>query len=90
MVMIIPTTRLMRAMNHSFRERVIAEPTSLPIGVIARSVPSVNSPMPKISIIAPIIKEIRMSVGTGTTVKHSTNTMAVIGRTEESDSFSFS
>ena len=86
----MPTTRLIRAINQSLRDLVIAEPTSLPIGVMARSVPKVKSPMPTTSIIAPMIKESKISVGTGTSVEHSTKTIAVIGKTDERDSFSFS
>ena len=77
-------------MNQSLRERVMALPTCWPMGVIARSVPSVNRPMPSISSAAPITNPMSASLETGTTAKHNKNTSPVIGRTDVSASRHFS
>ena len=79
MVMKMPTSRLTRMI-----------PTWLPIGVMARSVPRVKSPIPKISRSAPSTKPISRLLGTGEMEKQSRKTIPVTGRTEERDSFSFS
>ena len=86
----MPTTKPISAMNQSLRERVMALPTCWPMGVIARSVPSVNRPMPSISSAAPITNPMSASLETGTTAKHNKNTSPVIGRTDVSASRHFS
>ena len=90
MVMKIPTSRLTSTIIHTLRDLVTAEPTWFPMGVMARSVPRVKSPIPRISITAPRTKPISRSLGTGEMVKHSKKTIPVTGSTEEMDSFSFS
>ena len=89
-VMKMPTSRLTRMINHTLRDLVTADPTWLPIGVMARSVPRVKSPIPKISRSAPSTKPISRLLGTGEMEKQSRKTIPVTGRTEERDSFSFS
>ena len=66
------------------------EPISVPMGVIDTSTPRVNKPMPKISRMAPKIKEIRTPLGTGANVKLSTKTIRVMGKTEDTVSLIFS
>ena len=58
----------------------------LPIGVIAVSAPRVKNAMPTINSTAPIKKETSILLGIGATVKHSSSTMMVIGRTDAIDS----
>ena len=71
------------------RELDTDEPTCSPMGVIARSVPSVNRPMPTISSTVPMTKDIRMLLGTGMMLKQRINRMAATGRTDLSASASF-
>jgi len=78
----VPTRKLIRRMNHKLLVRVTAEPMCSPIGVIAMSAPSVNSPMPTVSRIEPKTKASSAPAGTGTSAKQTTNTIAVIGRTD--------
>ena len=89
-VIITPTRRLTRIIIHSFLERETDEPMCSPMGVIARSVPSVNRPIPSMSIIVPITKDISMLFGTGIIVKHKMKSMTATGRTDLKASLSFS
>ena len=82
-----PTSKLTNTISQSLRDFVTAEPICSPTGVMDKSVPRVNKPMPNTNITAPTTNAIKMSVGTEMTEKHKTNTIAVIGSTELSDSF---
>ena len=77
-------------MTHSFLLRVMAAPTSSPMGVMASSVPSVNRPVPMISKAAPSRKPSMVLSGTGTTTKHSASTINTMGSTEDRASRHFS
>ena len=89
-VTITPTKNETSSTTHSFLLRVMAAPTCSPMGVMAKSVPRVNMPMPTTSRAAPTKKASIASVGAGASVTHSASTMAVIGSTDASDSFHFS
>lgn len=52
-VMIMPMRKPTTVMIHTFFRRVISEPTACPSGIMDISDPSVNSPMPAISITPP-------------------------------------
>ena len=90
MVIITPTKKEISSTTHSFLLRVMAAPTSSPMGVMASSVPKVNSPVPIISMAAPTKKPSMVLSGAGTSTKHSANTMTAMGKTDESASFHFS
>ena len=77
-------------MSQSFFVLVILEPTYSPIGIIAASAPSVKSPIPKMSITAPIRKERSIGASTGAIDIMRINTIALTGSTDASDSFIFS
>ena len=89
-VIAVPTNKLIKIISHILRDFVIADPTYSPIGIIAVSAPRVNSPIPRISITAPIMNESITPLLIGKNIKHRINTITVTGKTEESDSFSFS
>ena len=74
----------------SFRDCVIAVPTRSPIGVIARSAPSVKNIIPTTSSTAPIRNTISNPGEIGAIVKHRNNTIRMIGMTARSASSSFS
>ena len=61
-------------------------PTCSPIGIIAISAPSVKKPIPSISRSAPVKNSRRSAGGIGVIVTQSRKTIAVIGKTAESDS----
>ena len=90
MVIITPMAKHTGMMIFRVRDLVITTPTRSPSGVIAISVPSVKSAMPKISMIAPITKAIIAPTGSGAIVDVSRSTMPVMGSTEARDSFSLS
>ena len=90
MVTITPTRKEHKSTTHSFLLRVMAAPTCSPMGIMARSVPSVNNPMPTTSSTAPAKNASIAPEGAGTASRPSAITIAVIGRTERSDSFHFS
>ncbi len=69
---------------------IIQLPALFPKGVRELSTPKVNSPIPVISIRAPIIKESISPVETGTKVKQISIIIKVIGSTELTDSLIFS
>ena len=81
-VMIMPMRKPTTVMIHTFFRRVISEPTACPSGIMDISDPSVNSPMPAISITPPS-KNATMAL-----VKHSTSTISITGNTDVSDSCS--
>ena len=66
------------------------EPTRSPIGVIELSTPTLKSSIPSISNTAPIKNVTRVLGGIGVIVKHSTNTIAKIGKTAFIVSVNFS
>ena len=88
MVMTTPRTKASTRMSHRRRDLVIFAPTRLPIWVMDSSAPSVNRPMPKISMTAPTRKASISPLPTGTKKKHSTATIRVMGSTESTASFS--
>ena len=90
MVIMIPITRPMAMIIHSLRVRVMALPAYSPMGVMAMSVPSVKSPMPKISMSAPKMNASSALLDTGIMKKQIRNTIIVIGSTDASDSLHFS
>ena len=65
-------------------------PTPCPSGVIAISAPSWKSPIPIINKIAPVRNNTKVLISSGTNVILRINTIIVIGRTLERDSFVFS
>ena len=77
-------------MSHIFLDFVIPEPMLSPMGCIAASEPSVNSPIPIMSRNAPIMNAESTLFDTGATLKQSTRTTSVIGSTDFKDSLSFS
>ena len=86
----MPTVKPISATTHTFLERVMAAPTCWPMGIMAMSAPSVNSPIPNISSAAPTTNPIMELLDTGTSVRQSANTSAVMGMTEVSASRHFS
>ena len=90
MVMATPSKKLSSKMSQSFLVLIMRDPMRLPMGVMDISAPSVNSPMPTTSKMAPIKKSSIRSVGTGTTTKQMAMTMSVMGSTEEIDSSNLS
>ena len=69
--------------NFKFLDLVNPEPTYSPIGVIARSAPRLNRPMPRTSITAPmvnVISSVPEKLNQG--VKDNRYTMAVMGRAD--------
>ena len=89
-VISIPSMKPTSATSHILRERVSALPTYSPIGVMAMSVPRVNSPIPITSSIAPNINASSALLGTGTIRKQMMNTSVAMGSTEVRDSLNFS
>ena len=87
-VMIMPMRKPTTVMIHTFFRRVISEPTACPSGIMDISDPSVNSPMPAISITPPSRNATMALLGTGAMVKHSTSTISITGNTDVSDSCS--
>ena len=85
-----PSTKPSGSMSQTRFVCVMLAPTRSPIGDIASSAPRLKSIMPTISNTAPMRNAIRMLVGIGATVKHSSSTMPMIGSTAFSDSFNFS
>lgn len=74
----------------SFFDFVKPAPTCSPIGVIARSAPTLKSAMPKMSIIADTTKvTISLVVKSVMGVTAKISTITATGSTEKSDSFSF-
>ena len=90
MVIITPMAKHTGMMIFRLRDLVMTTPTRSPSGVIAISVPSVNSAMPNISMIAPITKAIIAPTGSGAIVDVSSSTMPVMGSTEAIASLSLS
>lgn len=88
MVITRPRMKASPRISHSRRDLVIFAPTRLPIWVMDSSAPSVNSPMPAISMAAPTRKASISPLPTGTKKKHSTATINVMGTTESTASFS--
>ena len=85
-VIMMPSKKLTNTISQTFLDLVMQLPTFVPIGVIAVSAPKVKNAMPTISSTAPIKKETSILLGIGATVKHSSSTMMVIGRTDAIDS----
>jgi len=75
-------------MIQSFRDRVISLPTACPRGIMDISDPSVNNPMPTMSMTPPSRNATMALLGTGAMVKHSASTIKIMGNTEVSDSWS--
>lgn len=90
MVMNTPMINMTPTISFRLRERVRCAPIWLPICIRDMSAPSVNNPMPTISITAPRKKSPSVPIGTGASVKLSSSTMAVMGSTELNDSRIFS
>jgi len=73
-----------------FFEAEIDRPTSVPIGIIDKSVPREKKPIPTISITEPKRKSISIPAGIGARfVKLRISTIKVIGKTDEIDSLIF-
>ena len=90
MVMITPSTKLRIRITPSFFERVICAPMWVPICVMDRSDPTVNSPMPRMIMTDPIKNDSIRPLLTGIRNRHSAATISVIGSTEAMDSRIFS
>ena len=90
MVIMIPKTKPEKMGQTACLDLLISMPMPSPMGVMARSAPRVKIPMPKIRSRAPNRKRTRVSAATGAIVILSISTIAVIGRTESSDSNIFS
>ena len=88
MVIARPKIKASTRISHRRRDLVIFAPTKLPIWVMDSSAPSVNRPMPTISISAPTRKASISPLPTGMKKKHRTATMMVMGSTESTASFS--
>ena len=73
----------------SFLDLVRWEPMRSPIGIMDRSAPSVNSPMPAMSSTAPSRKSQKVPAGSGESSRWISTTIPVTGSTEESDSLIF-
>ena len=84
-----PITKLTNSSRGNLLVLVSPEPICSPIGVIARSAPRLNSPIPKTRNIAETTNvTISRGVAFTTGVKHIIKTMIVTGTTEISDSLS--
>ena len=90
MVMMTPSRKLSTRMMPSLRVRVMRAPMWLPICVMDRSAPMVNSPMPTMIITDPIRNDSISPLLTGTTNSPSSATISVIGSTDATDSRIFS
>ena len=87
MVISRPSTKHATSKSHSLRCLDRPEPTWVPIGVIARSAPMLNSPRPTISITALMVKQINsVPVRLNHGVSASRYTIRVIGRADSKDS----
>lgn len=82
--------KLIRITINTFLDFVIMEPTRSPIGVIDISTPTLKKSIPTIKSAAPTRKVIRILGGIGAMEKHSSNTMAKMGKTAFKVSISFS
>ena len=89
-VIIIPKTKPMIIGINALRDLLISIPIPSPMGVMARSAPRVNRPMPNTRSTAPKRNNTRVPEEMGDMVILSSSTIAVIGSTEESDSMIFS
>ena len=91
-VIMTPKTKLNKMGQITFLNLLISIPMPSPMGVMARSAPNVNTPMPKIKRTAPNRNNTNVPAETGAMVMLKTSTIAVIGSTEARDSniFSFS
>ena len=89
-VMATPSRKLSSSTSHSLRVFIMREPTRLPMGVMAISAPSVNSPIPATSSSAPMKKSSIRSTDMGISTKQTTLTMSTRGKTEPKDSCSLS
>ena len=89
MVMMAPIKKAMVRMMGRFRVLATSLPMPRPMGVMEVSAPSWNNPIPMISISAPTknMAMVPRSMGTSSTLMPST--IRVMGRTAESDSWSF-
>ena len=90
MVIMTPKIKLIRMGQMTFWDLLISMPMPSPMGVMARSAPRVKTPIPKIRRRAPNKKSTSVPAATGATVMLKTSTMAVMGRTDASDSKVFS
>ena len=90
MVIIKPIIKLISMIINTFFERVITLPTRSPIGVMEISTPTLKNNIPIINKIAPIKNVIKILGGMGAIEKHSSKTIARIGRTAFNVSVSFS
>ena len=86
MVIMLPTRKHMSSISQNRLVFVVSEPTYCPMGIMARSAPSVNRPIPAISNSAPTTYAASTPFGTGTMVKQRTKTMAAIGNIDVSAS----
>lgn len=82
-----PTKKNTGIMSHNFLVLTTPVPTYSPIGVIAVSAPSVNSPIPTTTNKTHTINVKNVSDGIGAIVKHKRRTIKDMGSTEENDSF---
>ena len=89
-VMMTPSTKAAARGTAIWRERLMYTPMPLPIGVMDRSTPRVNTPRPTIRSTAPKRNSTSVPGVRGTAVMLRSSTMAVMGRTEDRDSRIFS
>ena len=85
-VIAIPRIKLKESISQSLRDFVIFAPIWLPICIMERSAPRVNSAIPKIIITEPTRNESISPLLTGTKNIQSAATISVIGKTESTDS----
>ena len=90
-VMSTPITKHTDTSSSRRRDLARPEPTCSPIGVMARSAPRLNSPMPPIRKTAQIAKTIScLGVSETSGVNDTASTISVTGKTEANASFSLS
>ena len=86
MVISAPSTKHTVIGRPILRDLLISMPMPSPMGIMDRSTPSVNSPMPSTSSSAPNRNMTIVPGSSGATVTHSSRTTAVMGSTDDSDS----
>ena len=89
-VIMIPIIRQIKITSQSFFDFVKCAPIPSPIGIIDISAPREKKPIPIMSRKAPVKNSMMVPIGIGAIVILSNNTIAVIGRTDDSASFVFS
>ena len=89
-VMATPISRQTAISPPTFLDLASWPPMASPMGIMAISAPREKKPIPTISITAPMRNIIMVPTGSGASVKLNSNTMAVIGNTEDKASRIFS